>query len=54
MQAEMQTFEMIYASGLMQNLRPEVYPEEFSQKANYGWKKYNVYYLEGTDEGKAT
>lgn len=54
MQAEMQTFEMIYASGLMQNLRPEVYPEEFSQKANYGWKKYNVYYQEGTDEGKAT
>ena len=37
----------------MQNLRPAVFPEEYSHKSDFKWKQYNVYYLEGTDQGKA-
>jgi len=37
----------------MQNLRPSVFPEEYSQMADYKYKKYNVYYDEAIEDGSA-
>ena len=34
----------------MQSLRPNVYPEEYSQMSDYAWKKYNVYFTDAMDD----
>ncbi|XP_045174476.2 39S ribosomal protein S18a, mitochondrial-like [Mercenaria mercenaria] len=39
-----------HSAGLMQNLRPHVYPVEYSQMSDHAWKKYNVYYNEAIDD----
>ncbi|XP_052769064.1 39S ribosomal protein S18a, mitochondrial-like [Mya arenaria] len=40
-----------HSAGLMQNLRPHVFPDEYSQMSDYKWKKYNVYYNEAIEDG---
>merc|ERR1712137_550678 len=39
-----------HRAGLMQHLKPEIYPEEYMQKSNYKWKKYNMYWNEDLEE----
>ncbi|XP_052269345.1 39S ribosomal protein S18a, mitochondrial-like [Dreissena polymorpha] len=42
-----------HSAGLMQNLRPHVYPKEYSQMSDYKWKKFNVYYNDAVEDGSA-
>ncbi|XP_060571365.1 large ribosomal subunit protein mL66-like [Ruditapes philippinarum] len=39
-----------HTAGLMQNLRPHIYPKEYSQMSDHAWKKYNVYYHDVIDD----
>ncbi|KAL4238644.1 mitochondrial translation [Mactra antiquata] len=39
-----------HSAGLMQHLRPHIFPEEYSHMSDHAWKKYNVYYTEIIEE----
>merc|ERR1711860_89401 len=39
-----QLIHQAHRAGLMQQLRPHIYPEEYSPMSGRMWKKYNVYF----------
>ena len=43
-------YSIVLLAGLMQSLRPHVFPEEYSQMSDFAWKRYNVYFTDAMDD----